>query len=253
MEALVREEPGLAVILGVFRDAKNADAIQAAIADERSASSRSRARRPRSCRHAKSAVQAQFVFAIENENGLAEAIGRSWILTGSPSLFAGDLDEIAKVSAAGTSSAVCKTYFAPEKATVLVVPVKQLRRLPSWASRLQPDPLAKALLPPAKLLPAEVPTLPGEGAEHTAKPPPMPPKKINDDPWATAKLLPNAQPVPQPALVTPGGRQLEARQRPDRVRRRESPAAGDRDAARRPRRSHAGAARASACPRSPPI
>jgi zinc protease len=123
MEALVREDPGLVVVLGVFRDPKNADAIQAAIADEIA----KLAKGPPSgeeLRRAKTTVQTQFVFAIENVNGLAEAIGRSWILTGDPQMFRGDLDEIEKVTAADVQR-VTKTYFAPEKATVLVVPVKQ--------------------------------------------------------------------------------------------------------------------------------
>lgn len=56
---------------------------------------------------------------------------------------------------------------------------------------------------PAKLPPAAEPTLPGEGNEHTAKPPEVAPKKGGDDPWANAKLLPTQKPVPQPAVVVP--------------------------------------------------
>ena len=65
----------------------------------RSANSRSAASRQRhDLRRAKATVQTQFVFAIENVNGLAEAIGRSWILTGDPQMVRGDLDEIEKVT-----------------------------------------------------------------------------------------------------------------------------------------------------------
>ena len=40
------------------------------------------------------------MFSLENAQGLAEAIGRSWILTGDPSSFMRDVDEIEKVTAA---------------------------------------------------------------------------------------------------------------------------------------------------------
>lgn len=122
IEALVREEPGLVVVLGAFRDPKGGDAVQAAIADELGKLAKT-GPTAEELRRAKSTVQTTFVFAIENVNGLAEAIGRSWILTGDPQMFRGDLDEIDKVTAADVQRVV-KTYFAPEKATTLVVPVK---------------------------------------------------------------------------------------------------------------------------------
>ena len=72
-------------------------------------------------RKAKNQVQSGFVFSLEQMQGLAEAMGRSWIQTGDPSSFVRDVDEIEKVTAADVKR-VIKQYFAPEKATVVVIP-----------------------------------------------------------------------------------------------------------------------------------
>lgn len=120
MSAIVREDPGMAVALGAFLDPAQAEPIQAAIFDELAKLGKTG---PNSdeLRKAKNQVQSGFVFSLENVQGLAEAIGRSWILTGNPSSFLHDVDEIEKVSA-GDVQRVVKQYFQPEKATIVVIP-----------------------------------------------------------------------------------------------------------------------------------
>jgi predicted Zn-dependent peptidase len=61
------------------------------------------------------------VFSLESAQGLAVAMGRSWIQTGDPSSFMRDVDEIEAVTAADVKR-VIKQYFTPEKATVVVIP-----------------------------------------------------------------------------------------------------------------------------------
>jgi zinc protease len=121
-ETLVREEPGLAIAVGVYRDQKAADGIEAAIQDE---VKKLGAKGPTAeeLRRAKNSVQSGFVFSLEHAQGLAEAIGRSWILTGDPQSFLHQVDQIEKVTAADVQRAI-KTYLQPDRATVVVIPVK---------------------------------------------------------------------------------------------------------------------------------
>jgi predicted Zn-dependent peptidase len=64
------------------------------------------------------------VYSLENAEGLAEAIGRSWILTGNPSSFLHDVDQVEQVTAADVQRVV-KTYLAPDRATTVVIPPKK--------------------------------------------------------------------------------------------------------------------------------
>jgi zinc protease len=122
MEAIVREDPGVALALGAFLQADRADAIEAAILDE---VTKLGAKGPDATelRKAKNRIEAGFTFSLEHAQGLAEAIGRSWILTGDPGRFVRDLDEVEKVSA-GDVQRVVKKYFAAERATTIVIPPK---------------------------------------------------------------------------------------------------------------------------------
>ncbi len=122
MEAILREDPGLAVVLGVFRDPAGAAPILAAITDEIDKLAKA-GPTGAELRKAKNQVQAQFVFSLENAQGLAEAIGRSWIQTGNPSAFVDDVDQIEKVSAADVQR-IAKTYFAADKSITVVIPPK---------------------------------------------------------------------------------------------------------------------------------
>ena len=122
MDAIVREDPGMTIALGAYRDAAQADAVEAAIFDE---VGKLAAKGPTGgeLRKAKNQVQSGFVFSLESAQGLGEAIGRSWIFTGNPSSFLRDLDEVEKVSAADVQR-VAKQYLSTDHATVVVVPPK---------------------------------------------------------------------------------------------------------------------------------
>jgi len=119
---VVREDPGMTIALGAFLDPAAADAIEAAITDE---IGKLAAKGPAGdeLRKAKNQVQSGFVFSLENVQGLAEAIGRSWILTGSPGSFIKDVDQIEKVTAADVQRVV-KQYMSPDRATIVVIPPK---------------------------------------------------------------------------------------------------------------------------------
>jgi len=125
MEALVREDPGMTIALGVYLDPAGGDAIEAAILDE---VGKLGAQGPKAdeLRKAKNQVQSGFVFSLENAQGLAEAIGRSWILTGTPSSFIKDVDLIERVTAADVQRVV-KQYLTPDNATIVIIPPKGTR------------------------------------------------------------------------------------------------------------------------------
>ncbi len=122
MEALVREAPGMTIALGVFLDPAAGDAIEAAIQDE---VAKLAAGGPKGdeLRKAKNQVQSGFVFSLENAQGLAEAMGRSWIHTGTPTSFIKDVDLIEKVTAADVQRVV-KQYLNPGNATIVIIPPK---------------------------------------------------------------------------------------------------------------------------------
>jgi zinc protease len=122
MESLVREDPGIAIAFGAYLDAAQAKPVEDAIFDEvKKLADKGPA--ADELRKAKNEVQSGFVFSLEHAQGLAEAIGRSWILTGDPTQFLRDVDEIEKVSAADVQR-VAKQYFGADRATVVVIPPK---------------------------------------------------------------------------------------------------------------------------------
>ena len=120
VEAFIREEPGIVVALGAFLDPAQADLVEAAILDE---VAKLGARGPTAdeLRKSKNQVQAGFLFSLENAQGLAQAIGRSWILTGDGTAFMRDIDQIEKVTTADVARVV-KKYMAPAQATIVVIP-----------------------------------------------------------------------------------------------------------------------------------
>lgn len=122
MEALVREDPGMTVALGAFLDPSQAEWVEAAIFDE-IAKLGTKGPTADEVRKAKNQVQSGFLFSLENVQGLAEAIGRSWILTGNPTSFMRDVDQVEKVTAAHVQRVV-KQYMTPELATIVVIPPK---------------------------------------------------------------------------------------------------------------------------------
>lgn len=122
MQAVIREDPGMTIALGAFLDPAAADLVEAAIFDEIGKLT-SKGPTPDELRKAKNQVQSGFVFSLENAQGLAEAIGRSWILTGSPTSFIKDVDQIEKVTAADVQR-VLKQYMPADHATIVVIPPK---------------------------------------------------------------------------------------------------------------------------------
>jgi zinc protease len=122
VEALVREQPGMVVAIGAYLEKEQVDPVEAAIFDE---VGKLAAAGPggEELRKAKNQVQSGFVFSLEQAQGLATAMGRSWILTNDPTSFVRDVDEIEKVTAADVKRVV-KQYFAADKATIVVIPPK---------------------------------------------------------------------------------------------------------------------------------
>jgi zinc protease len=122
IQAFIREHPGIAVAVGAYLDPAQADPVEAALFDE---IGRLGARGPTGdeLRKAKNQVQSGFTFSLENVTGLAEAIGRSWILVDDPTAWVRDIDEIEKVTAADVGRVV-KKYMVPDRATVVVIPPK---------------------------------------------------------------------------------------------------------------------------------
>jgi zinc protease len=144
MEALVHEDPGMVLGLGAYLDPAQAAPVEAAIFEEVDKLG-ARGPTPDELRKAKNQVQASFVFSLEHAQGLAEAIGRSWINTGDPSSFLHDVDNIEKVGAADVQRVV-KQYLTQDRSTVVVIPP------PSAAA--PPPPAAK---PPAATTPPPTP------------------------------------------------------------------------------------------------
>ena len=116
MEAIVREDPGMVDRARRVPRSGAGRRRSRPRSSTRSASSARRARPPTSCARPRTRSSPGFVFSLEHAQGLAEAIGRSWILTGDPSSFMHDVDEIEKVTAADVQRVV-KQYLAPDKAT----------------------------------------------------------------------------------------------------------------------------------------
>ncbi len=120
VEAIIREEPGILIALGVYLEAAQAEGVEAAIFEEIGKLAVA-GPTPDELRKAKNQVQSGFTFSLENAQGLAEAIGRSWILVGDPGAFMRDVDEIEKVTAADVVR-VAKQHLAADKATIVVIP-----------------------------------------------------------------------------------------------------------------------------------
>ncbi|HEY4183068.1 MAG TPA: pitrilysin family protein [Kofleriaceae bacterium] len=122
MQSLVREDPGMTIAIGAYLDPAQAAPVEAAIFDEVKKLA-DKAPSNDELRKAKNEVQSGFVFSLEDAQGLADAIGRSWIQTGDPRSFLSDVDKIEKVTGADVQR-VIKTYMTPELATIVVIPPK---------------------------------------------------------------------------------------------------------------------------------
>ncbi|HVV84447.1 MAG TPA: pitrilysin family protein, partial [Kofleriaceae bacterium] len=117
---LVREDPGIFLTIGVFRDPANAGPIEAALFDEVG----KLAKKPPAAdevARAKAQILASFVFGMDSPQGLAEQLGQAWVLTGDPATLTGELAAVDKVTPADIARVV-STYLVPTKSTVVVVP-----------------------------------------------------------------------------------------------------------------------------------
>jgi len=122
VEAVVREEPGILIALGVYLEAAQAEGVETVILEELAKLGASGPTADE-LRKAKNQVQSGFTFSLENAQGLAQAIGRSWVLVGDPAAFMRDVDEIEKLTAADVAR-VAKQYLGADKATIVVIPPK---------------------------------------------------------------------------------------------------------------------------------
>lgn len=122
IQAFIREHPGIAVVVGAYLDPASADPVEAALLDEIQKLA-NRGPTNDELRKAKNQVQSGFTFSLENVQGLAEAIGRSWILVGDPAAFVRDIDEIEKITGADVARVV-KKYLTIDRATIVVIPPK---------------------------------------------------------------------------------------------------------------------------------
>ncbi len=117
---LVREDPGLLLTIGVFREADAAAAVEAAMFDELG----KLARKPPTAdevNRAKQQLLASFVFGMDKPAGLAEQLGQAWILTGDPATLSAELSALDQVTPADIAR-VASTYLVAARATVAVVP-----------------------------------------------------------------------------------------------------------------------------------
>jgi zinc protease len=122
METLIREDPGMLIAIAAYLDPAQADPVEAAMLDEIGKLA-TRGPTMDELRKAKNQVQSGFTFSLENVQGLATAIGRSWILVGDPTAFMRDIDEIEKVSVADVARVV-KKYMSTANPTIVVIPPK---------------------------------------------------------------------------------------------------------------------------------
>ena len=119
-QVLVREDPGLFAVIGVFLDPAVAGAVEKALMDE-VATIAAKGPTAQELRKAKNQIQSGFVYGLESVDGVANQIGLSWILTGDPTQFLRDLDALEQVTAADVKR-VAKEYLQPSRATVVVIP-----------------------------------------------------------------------------------------------------------------------------------
>ncbi|HEY6034403.1 MAG TPA: pitrilysin family protein, partial [Kofleriaceae bacterium] len=147
MEALIHEDPGMVIALGAYLQPDQAAPVESALFDEVEKLG-AKGPTPEELRKAKNQVQSGFVFSLEHAQGLAEAIGRSWINTGDPSSFLHDVDTIEKVSAADVQRVV-KQYLAQDHATVVVIPPPNAAAPPPPPAAAPPTPTKAAPAAPA--------------------------------------------------------------------------------------------------------
>ncbi len=120
LQVFSRQEPGLAVAWGLYPDPAGGDAAVAAVTDAAKLLA-TKGVTAQELRKAKNQVQSAFVFSLENVEGLADAIGRSWISYGDPAAFLKEVERVEAVTEADIKRVAAK-YLTPDRATIVVVP-----------------------------------------------------------------------------------------------------------------------------------
>ncbi len=119
-QMMLREDPGVFAVVGVYTDPAGEDKIEAALLDEIEKMAK-KGPTADELRKAKNQIQAEFVFGLENVDGIAQQMGQSWILTRDPSQFMRDVDELEKVTIDDIKR-VTKSYLSSTQATIVIVP-----------------------------------------------------------------------------------------------------------------------------------
>jgi len=116
----VLEHPGVFGVFAAFLAPDQADKVEAAMLDE-VAKLRSKAPSAREVRKAKNQLLAGYVFGLESVNGLAQQVGLSWINTGNPGHWRGDIAGYEAVTPADVQR-VASTYLTEDKLTLVTIP-----------------------------------------------------------------------------------------------------------------------------------
>ncbi len=116
----VREHPGLFVVFGVYLPPVEAEAVESALLAE-IALMQQKGPAERELRKAKNQLQSSFAFGLESVDGLAQQIGSSWILTGDPTQWVRDLEQLEAVGAKDVQR-VARQYLQESNKTTVVVP-----------------------------------------------------------------------------------------------------------------------------------
>lgn len=119
---LVREHPGLFVVLGAYLEPDKGDTLEAGLIEEVALLGKD-ALAERELEKAKNQMKSAFVGELQDVAGIAREIGESWITTGEPSHWLRTLERYDAVTAADVKRVV-DTYLRPENLTIVVIPPK---------------------------------------------------------------------------------------------------------------------------------
>ncbi|HET6611044.1 MAG TPA: pitrilysin family protein [Kofleriaceae bacterium] len=131
---LVREDPGLFLLLGVFLDPSHTAKVESLLGDE-VAKVQKHGVTAKELSKAKKQLLSTFAFGTESVQGMAKEIGTSWVLTGDPSTYlSSSLQKIRAVTAADIKR-VAQTYLKKENLTVVIIPVQGAAKTPTEGAK----------------------------------------------------------------------------------------------------------------------
>ncbi|MCP4448297.1 MAG: insulinase family protein [Myxococcales bacterium] len=119
-QLVIREHPGLMMILGVYLNAAKGNALEAALATEVAKLRKGLVSKAELAK-AKKQLQAQLVYGMESVTGIASQIGYSWIQRGDAGQFVNDLAALEAVTSADIRR-VAELYLGDAQSTVVVIP-----------------------------------------------------------------------------------------------------------------------------------